>query len=135
MTNQLSDRLAAELAACERATEGPWEVHVERYSSEVCDYYHGAHIPGVAEMHITQHEGEYPPFEDIEDAEFIATARTALPTALRALQAVMERHRPVGENWRRGPVCITCKGSHYGHAQYPCDTRKAVEEVYGDAGN
>lgn len=52
-----------------------------------------------------------------------------------ALRKVLELHKPVGENWIRGPVCTTCAGSHYGHHAWPCPTVKALKEEMSDAGN
>ena len=62
-----------------------------------------------------------------EDAALIADARTSLPAALDALEAVLARHQPiehgpntgwVGEPWDE---CRTCLG------EWPCATVDAIE--------
>lgn len=64
----MSDRLAEQLAICDAATEGPWDMPIDMFLVENED---GKEI-AEARSHA-------------DDATFIATARTALPDALKAL--------------------------------------------------
>ena len=58
------------------------------------------------------------------DAEFIADARTALPKALNALEAVLALHW--GEPYAQGPdYCAECE-----HL-WPCETYTTITEALG----
>lgn len=110
MTNHLPDRLAAELAVCDKATDGPWGFLKERVVTMDMDM-------------VT------PRLHSVSDAEFIATARTALPTALRALQAVMGLEDESISGTMMG--CEIDQANGYNEALR--DVREAIQEVYGDA--
>ena len=106
-----------------QATEGPWQTdgcevtqHWSRpepwqtiVDTEVScmDYCYGGSAKGV---------------ERDEDAGFIADARTRLPRALAALQAVLDMHRPI---WVDGiEYCKHCVD--FG-GEYPCPTVQAIQ--------
>ena len=99
------------------ATEGPWFQGREgrRYESD----------RDVYSEREPEHEGSH----DIAtyvwsagDAALIADARTAMPRALDALEAVLEQHQlhevPGGQRW-----CLHCGGD------WPCPTVDAVTEA------
>ena len=124
-------------ALTDQATQGPWQTdgcevtqHWSRpepwqtiVDTEVScmDYCYGGSAKGV---------------ERYEDAEFIADARTRLPQALNALQAVMEIHKPFqayadhgmdGESLHRFVLrCDGCEESG-GIEDYPCPTVRAIQ--------
>lgn len=78
-------------ARAEAATDGPWEAKRDSYSCEAGSY-EGAEIPGVAETVLAStgcDHGDLPPLE-VEDADFIAHARTDVPAMIAALRAVLE---------------------------------------------
>lgn len=113
----------------DQATEGPWEAS----SSE-------ATMNDRSEWKI----GKYNRPQVLRsvmrgaDAAFIADARTRLPQALDALQAVLDLHAPIDAlNMRhRGgrvqQVCIGC-GQDDGNWNYwPCPTVRAITDAIGD---
>ena len=62
------------------------------------------------------------------DAALIADARTSLPAALDALEAVLALHSPdpAPRSWGVGAeVCSECSGDEF--APYPCPTVAAIE--------
>ena len=103
------------------ATEGPWLAGPwlvgddwEGATVEMPDDGSGGTVIIAADMH----QG---PTEGADDAEFIADARTSLPRALDALEAVLKGHRPVSFSfsWRDGvtmheacPACQDRAGTH-----------------------
>lgn len=107
MTDRLSDAdldRADELAA--KATPGPWVCHVGAYRSEIADYT-GAYIPGVADEFVTEHDGDSPPL-NVEDAEFIAFGRDALPRLVAEVREHRERESGAlvqyGHRFRGEPI-------------------------------
>ena len=129
-------------ALADQATQGPWDTdgcevtqHWSRpepwqtiVDTEVScmDFCYGGSAKGV---------------ERYEDAEFIADARTRLPQALNALQAVMEIHKPfhadhhyIGMNGgslhRFVRRCEGCEESG-GIEDYPCPTVRAIQDALG----
>ena len=98
----------------DQATEGPWEAR----SSE-------ATMNDRAEWKI----GKYNRPQALRsvmrgaDAVFVADARTRLPQALDALQAVLDLHQPVVAYTTTGPVecCLKCEWD------YPCGPRVEIE--------
>lgn len=133
--SELTERLAEALAVCDAATEGPWEAFGSTIGAMTgpgdCGGCSGilspAHEPACYWSEIAG-AGE-------ADAEFIARARTGYPVALRALQAVLELHRPFEWSFGYGPVtsCKGCadQGVPQEKAEWPCPTVRAIREVYG----
>ena len=75
-----------------------------------------------------------------EDATFIADARTRLPQALGALQAILNRHRNGGpsQGYTKGGydeienACTECGAiGEYGVA-WPCPTVRAIQNAIGE---
>ena len=105
------------------ATEGPWRASLldgVRYedgsSSYPCGIYPGA-TQGPPPVLVTNGI-------DARDAALIADARTSLPRALDALEAVLAPHQmhevPGGQRW-----CLHCG------ADWPCPTVTAAEAALG----
>ena len=110
-------------ALADQATQGPWEAvgrEVAQHWSlpdpwqtivdtevSCMSYCYGGSAKGV---------------ERDEDAKFIADARTRLPQAIAALQAVLTLHRPI---WVDGiEYCKHCVD--FG-GEYPCPTVRAIQ--------
>lgn len=139
----LTDRLDQIEARAEAATPGPWEADVTEVSqhwsrpkpwvtvvsSEVAcmAYCYGGSGRGI---------------ERETDAEFIAAARTDVPTLVAALRAVLDLHCDAGpsQGYDFGPdggygwadhCCATC-GAHgeYG-VEWPCPTVQAIADALG----
>lgn len=91
--NVLTERLAAELAVCDAATEGPWEDRREHLELARIVHSSEAEFNLAACMDCGTEAGLLVD----ADAEFIATARTGYPAVLKALQAVLDtvEHYPV----------------------------------------
>lgn len=122
------ETLARVRAQAGAATEGPWEVSMDRIDH-----------PGKSVFAVAYDVG------CDEDAEFIAAARTDVPWLLeqvglrdKALEAVLELHKDGGEsqgyldNGHYGVIdhCCTECGSHgeYG-TPWPCPTVKAITDA------
>ena len=102
------------------ATEGPWEADGTEISQHCMAYCYGGSGRGI---------------EREDDANLIADARTSLPRALDALEAVLALHRPhiCGDTWGTQGACFighggcmsggTCRGCRM---SYPCPTVAAV---------
>ena len=126
----------------DQATEGPWEA----YEDSDVQY---AGYPPIAENLVYAGAVETPIIDwgngsTKADAEFIADARTRLPQALNALQAVMEIHKPyhadhyyVGMNGgslhRFVLRCEGCEESG-GVEGYPCPTVRAIQNAIKEQG-
>ena len=111
-------------ALADQATQGPWETdgrevtqHWSRpepwqaiVDTEVScmDFCYGGSAKGV---------------ERDEDAEFIAGARTRLPQALNALQAVHDLHQPV-KFFGHSATWLRCT---QGCPAWPCPTVQAIQ--------
>ena len=124
-------------ALANQATQGPWEAdgcevtqHWSRpepwqtiVDTEVScmDFCYGGSAKGV---------------ERDEDAEFIADARTRLPKALDALQAVLDTHRPSTADTGEEEIlfCPECFDvEDVGEADtWPCPTVQAIQDAIGD---
>ena len=117
----------------DQATEGPWEA----YEDSDVQY---AGYPPIAENLVYAGAVETPIIDwgngsTKADAEFIADARTRLPQALNALQAVLEAHAPIDAlntqytNGRIPHVCTGC-GQDDGRWNYwPCPTVRAIQNA------
>lgn len=117
----------------DQATEGPWEA----YEDSDVQY---AGYPPIAENLVYAGAVETPIIDwgngsTKADSEFIADARTRLPQALNALQAVLEAHAPIDAlntqytNGRIPHVCTGC-GQDDGRWNYwPCPTVRAIQNA------
>ena len=71
------------------------------------------------------------------DAAFIADARTRLPQALAALQAVLDMHAPIDAlnmRYRGGrvqQVCTGCGTDDGNWNRWPCPTVRAITDAIG----
>lgn len=104
-------RISAAIEKLERlkaeSTPGPWGVESMKFGSEMGDYV-GAWIPGVAEIAVTEHEGDTPPL-DPDDADIIVTLHRTIDAQLDVLNAIewWVRHNKVGEE--NAAVCNVLK--------------------------
>ena len=109
-------------ALADQATQGPWEAFEDSDQ-------HLAGCPPTIENLVYAGAVETPIIDwgngsTKEDAEFIADARTRLPLALDALQAVLDMHRPI---WVDGiEYCKHCVD--FG-GEYPCPTVRAIHDA------
>lgn len=118
-----ADWIAEQRRIEQAATEGPWRAAVvARYvDDDGCERGKGGIYPagpmGPPPLFVT-------PDWVAADAEFIADARTALPKALDALEAVLALHW--GEPCAQGPdYCAECEH------MWPCETYSAIAEALG----
>lgn len=109
----------AERARIEQAaTEGPWRSSPER-DWDGYELYRAPLDGGVFGT-----GGEVGFTDTYDDGAFIADARTALPKALDALEAVLALHW--GEPCAQGPdYCAECEH------MWPCETYSAIAEALG----
>ena len=101
------------------ATEGPWSAAtgalVGDDEDEATHVWHRTYLADRAWMTVGKVLDNDMDQTTIEDAEFIADARTSLPRALDALEAALKGHRPVSFSfsWQTGvtmhEVCGTCQ--------------------------
>lgn len=115
-----------------QATEGPWEADGREITQpwqsggswqtivgievDCMPYCYGGYAKGVSRD---------------EDGEFIADARTRLPKALNALQAVLEVHTPVDEEPSK-TICAAC--TELLTVKWPCPTVRAIQTVIEEQG-
>ena len=109
------------------ATEGPWVTYTvtPHMGSEVLT------APREGEDY-----GDYvvPEYIDMDNAEFIAAARTDVPALLDALEKVLELHQPVTDGMGFtedgyggiSPACSSCGTSDEYAVPYPCPTVTAI---------
>ena len=125
----IQDWLDEGKALADQATQGPWEA--EESSDGWTEIYGRDPIEPITPTVATTERGG-----DTE-AAFIADARTRLPQALAAIQAVMEIHKPFqadhyyngmdGESLHRFVLrCDGCEKSG-GIEDYPCPTVQAIQ--------
>jgi len=112
----------------QQATKGPWDHTVEwaeigSGSDSVIHGYGYAHCDGCDEaVESVDSRVALSP----QDAEFIALARTALPTLAKALRAVMELHKTrVHDEDPTSPFCNFCGPGT------PCETTRAITDALG----
>lgn len=105
----------------DQATEGPWIAEFSRETGD-CVIPHDAQ--STREAVATTRLLHAP-----ADAAFIADARTRLPQALDALQAVLDMHKPV-EFVGHSATWLRCT---QGCPTWPCPTRRAVQAAIGDS--
>ena len=110
-----------------QATEGPWEAYADsNYQPAGCPpiIEHLVYAGAVEEPIIDWGNGSAK-----ADAEFIADARTRLPQALDALQAVLGLHQPtvfVGHS----ATWLRCTEGCY---TWPCPTVQEIQDAIGDS--
>ena len=107
-------------ARANAATEGPWMTYTvtPHMGSEVLT------APGEGEDY-----GDYvvPEYIDMDDAEFIAHARTDVPDMAAALRAVLELHKR--EESPSGDYCDECFPNEW---HWPCSTVATIRQRIGD---
>lgn len=107
-----------------QATEGSWEA----YSDSDVQY---AGCPPTVENLVYAGTVEEPIIDwgngsTKADAEFIADARTRLPQALNALQAVLNLHKRSFYG-----VCTECVCEDGTPIEYPCPTVETIQDAIG----
>lgn len=118
-------------ALADQATEGPW------FTSP---FEHDPVWGSVVTGGVDEHEEDRSPCIEAgnrEDATFIADARTRLPQALNALQAVLDMH--VAPEWVKvgrpndgsRDICQECTTEDT-LIMYPCRTVRAIQDAIGD---
>ncbi len=115
------DEIKARAAA---ATEGPWV----NDSTEI-----GRPFPGTDTIDVWVAESCHPNGDGIDgeaDAEFIAHARTDVPTLVAAVEAVLALHKRVG--WDNGDCCFDCSDHLGDPILYPCPTVTAIRTALGE---
>lgn len=108
------------------ATEGPWVTYTvtPHMGSEVLT------APREGEDY-----GDYvvPEYIDMDNAEFIAHARTDVPALVAALRAVLKLHKEDGHGWGPGEsFCTECQQGYGLLVPYPCPTVTAIRQHLGD---
>ena len=117
-------------ALADRATEGPWFTSPFEH-----DPVWGSVVTGGVDEH---EEDQAPCIEagDRKDAEFIADARTRLPQALNALQAVRDLHKPEEydgyPHGADGVMCAVCLTEYDTYEEWPCATVRAIQDALGE---
>ena len=116
-----ADWIAEQRRIEQAATEGPWDTSTTSWAPEA----RMVDVPdGDDEMSPAWEAGGGLCVMSRGDAEFIVDARTALPKALDALEAVLALHW--GEPCAQGPdYCAECE-----HL-WPCETYSAITEALG----
>lgn len=125
----------------DQATEGPWAAWTDQDGTE---HMQGRLMVGNAAAVIPEGESwvegvDINPVAHVntgEDRAFIADARTRLPQALAALQAVHDLHKPV-EVEPSATICTACSnrlpnGRFMPIVEYPCPPIEAIQAVIGD---
>ena len=113
-------------ARANAATEGPWVTYTvtPHMGSEVLT------APREGEDY-----GDYvvPEYIDMDNAEFIAHARTDVPDMAAALRAVLKLHKEDGHGWGPGEsFCTECQQGYGLLVPYPCPTVTAIRRHLGD---
>ena len=113
-------------ARANAATEGPWTTYTvtPHMGSEVLT------APREGEDY-----GDYvvPEYIDMDNAAFIAHARTDVPALVAALRAVLKLHKEDGHGWGPGEsFCTECQQGYGLLVPYPCPTVTAIRQHLGD---
>ena len=110
----IQDWLNKGRALADHATEGPWFAEYSRKTGDCVVPYDAQSTREAVAITRLMHAPS--------DAVFIADARTRLPQALNALQAVLDMHRRI---WVDGiEYCKHCVD--FG-GEYPCPTVRAIQ--------
>ena len=137
-TDELAALLAGWREAGQAATEGPWSTQ-----KAVIAGIGGAYVieHGEAEIALVDCAGDLRPEQELADAEFIVTARTAMPRLVAAVEAVLKLHQPVttnggwleGREWQECEACGPNNGCEHviaspgqGESFWPCPTVEAI---------
>ena len=115
----------------DKATEGPWEAYADSdYQPAGCPpiIEHLVYAGAVETPIIDWGSGSTKP-----DTEFIADARTRLPQALAALQAVLDLHKPEEyDGYPHSPdgvMCAVCLTEYDEYEEWPCQTVEAIQNA------
>jgi hypothetical protein len=128
------------------ATEGPWWYDED----ENCWRLHGvalripAPLPGMSEQIMNKQiakaakrntpYAEYWP--DKADADFIVTARTAMPKLLSAVQAILKQHQPIRADGGDSDELLCGKCSFAYRTPWPCGEVETIRrKLSGSAGS
>lgn len=131
-----SERLAEIQARAEEATEGPWKVNGADedwavISSGPDSVFHAYSAHGICEG-CECGDGAAHVAIGIEDAEFIAHARTDVPALVIALRSVLNVHEPVDAlhtpTGKQMKVCSECERDGDWRV-WPCLTVRAIENA------
>jgi hypothetical protein len=93
MTDWTKERIEAELKVCDAATKGPWDLSYpnrrsyEPHQLAICE----TSPSWQKDVVVVATNGKHSHGRQIRDAQFIASARTNYPSALRELLAMQER--------------------------------------------
>ena len=118
-------------ALADQATEGTWEAYAD-------SDYQPAGCPPIIEHLVYAGAVETPIINwgngsTKADATFIADARTRLPQALNALQAVLDLHKPEEyDGYPHSPdgvMCAVCLTEYNEYEEWPCPTVQAIQEA------
>lgn len=126
-----TDQITDWQAKTDAATEGPWAIWHDldhqgfKTVGDAESYAEILRDGETEECNPTAHV-----YTD-DDAEFIATARTAMPKLLAAVQAVRARH--VKAYPLNGPdaACFHCADTYGKWVPWPCPTIQALEDALG----
>lgn len=131
--------LAEARTLADQATEGPWDAD----GREITQHWQreepwltivGTQVGCIPYCYGGSGEG----VERDEDAAFIADARTRLPQALDALQAVLKIHAPIDalnmryRGGRAQQVCTGCGTDDGNWNHLPCPTVRAITDAIGE---
>ena len=108
----------------DQATEGPWEAYQDsdRQPAGCPPEIENLVYAGAVETPII----DWGNGSTKADATFIADARTRLPQALGALQAILNRHKPEKpKKW----VPVRC---NHCRTPYPCPDVRTIQDAIGD---
>ena len=121
-------------ALADQATEGPWEADGHEITQhwsrpEPWQTIVGAEVACMAYCYGGSAEG----VESDKDAAFIADARTRLPQALNAIQAVLDLHKPEEyDGYPHSPdgvMCAVCLTEYNEYEEWPCPTVRAIQNA------
>lgn len=110
----ISDRLDEIQTRADKALTGPWEVN---------PFAHSVRKVGTSKV-VCQ-------ISVLDNAAFIAHARTDVPALVAALRAVLHLH---AETYYDGRICTECvylEGDELEPEPYPCRTVRAIEDALG----
>jgi hypothetical protein len=126
----LTDWLDQAQARVDAATDGPWEL--DQFGPDEVEDGPFHFIGSPSDRHVVT-----PTVHMVSaDAAFIAAARTDLPAAIAALQAVLAIHAASTEHLRGSAAyCVGCyeAGGEDGQILWPCPTVRAISVSVGEA--
>ena len=114
-------------ARANTALEGPWEAKSE--TPTMAGTVWNLRITGKPGIRMNVTEWQH----GMENAEFIAHARTDVPDMAAALRAVLELHKEDVHGWGPGEsFCTECQQGYGLLVPYPCPTVAAIRRHLGD---